>query len=126
MSHALNITVTDNAVDHFKRLMQKHPSALGVRLGLVKGGCSGLEYDWRMMEPAMDSTDTQIKACHEVNLYIETSALPLLTGSVIDCQTSALNQRQVVVQNPNAAHQCGCGISFGVETSVIGEAIDDA
>ena len=38
------ITITDRAADRIKELMQGHPDALGVRVGVQTRGCNGLSY----------------------------------------------------------------------------------
>ena len=108
---------------YFTTLQQAHTEVeTGIRLAIKEGGCSGMEYDWGVI-PVSEGDSGPYLLCVEsaVRLYVHEDSVAYVKNCVIDCEFGPLQQSQVVVRNPNAVHECGCGISFGVEKPVDGE-----
>jgi iron-sulfur cluster assembly accessory protein len=102
------ITVTDNAVKHLSDLLHNKDAGSGLRLGVHRGGCAGMEYIMKVDQPALED---QIFADSGVNIIVDRESLDFLDGACIDYQES-LNDSGFKVLNPNAARSCGCGTSF--------------
>ena len=102
------VTLTPAAVRQIARLMDRD-GAKGLRIGVKKGGCAGMEYT---MEYA-----TEIAPMDEVveqdgaRVMIAPMAQMFLFGTQIDYQTSLL-ESGFKFNNPNVEDACGCGESI--------------
>lgn len=102
------VTMTARAVAQISRLMARD-GAHGLRLGVKKGGCAGMEYTMEVAaEPGpMDEVVEQDGA----RVMIAPMAQMFLFGTEIDYETSLLESGFRFV-NPNVAEACGCGESI--------------
>ena len=102
------VTITPSAERQIARLMASK-SANGLRIGLKKGGCAGMEYTMEFAaEPGpMDEVVEQDGA----RVMIAPMAQMFLFGTEIDYQVSAL-EASFRFNNPNVAEACGCGESI--------------
>ena len=114
------ITLTDNAVQELKALLvdKNAPDGSGLRLGVQRGGCAGLQYT---MQVATGAEGDQVIAQDGVQVFLAEDSLEHLKGCMIDYSTD-LSDAGFKIVNPNAARSCGCGTSFeakeeGVEPS---------
>jgi iron-sulfur cluster assembly protein len=80
----------------------------GVRVGIKKGGCAGMEYTLDAVETPNAADD--VVSEHGVNVYIDPTAVLFLLGSLMDYETTTLRSG-FVFQNPNEVSSCGCGES---------------
>lgn len=101
------VTLTPAAVAQISRLMARD-GAFGLRLGVKKGGCAGMEYTLEFAaEPgAQDEVVEQDGA----RVMIAPMAQMFLFGTVIDYETSLL-ESGFRFRNPNVVETCGCGES---------------
>lgn len=107
------IDVTTAAAVQIKSLLdreEKHESH-GLRIKVVGGGCSGLQYQLAFDEN-VGETDAVDDSCGVKVIVDEKSAL-YLAGSQLDFVDS-LMESGFKIENPNASVTCGCGESFGV------------
>ena len=101
------VTLTPAAERHIARLMEKQGKK-GLRIGVKKGGCAGMEY-------TMDFAD-QIAAHEEVieqgdaRVLIAPMAQMFLFGTEIDYEVGLL-ESGFKFRNPNVSEACGCGES---------------
>lgn len=101
------VTLTPAAERHVARLMAKQGKK-GLRIGVKKGGCAGMEY-------VMDFAD-EVEAHEEVieqgaaRVIISPTAQMFLFGTEID-YTSELLESGFKFRNPNVTESCGCGES---------------
>ncbi len=102
------ITLTPAAAGQIRRLMDRQGSA-GLRIGVKKGGCAGMEYTMDFAETVnpMDEVVEQDGA----RVMIAPMAQMFLFGTEIDFQTSLL-ESGFKFNNPNVAEACGCGESI--------------
>ncbi|PZQ99956.1 MAG: iron-sulfur cluster assembly accessory protein [Cereibacter sphaeroides] len=102
------ITITPAAATQIARLMQRQGSA-GLRIGVKKGGCAGMEYtmDFAADVNPMDELVEQDGA----RVMIAPMAQMFLFGTEIDYQSSLL-ESGFKFNNPNVAEACGCGESI--------------
>jgi iron-sulfur cluster assembly protein len=84
----------------------------GLRIGLKKGGCAGMEYTMEIIEEP-DASDIECMQ-GEARVLIAPMAQMFLLGMEIDYQTSLLDSG-FVFQNPNVSDACGCGESISFE-----------
>lgn len=102
------VTLTPSAARHISGLMQKKGAA-GLRIGVKKGGCAGMEYtmDFAAEVNPLDEVVEQDGA----RVMIAPMAQMFLFGTEIDYQTSLL-EAGFKFNNPNVAEACGCGESI--------------
>lgn len=102
------VTLTPRAVKQITRLMARD-QAYGLKLGVKKGGCAGMEYtmDYVSEVNPLDEVVEQDGA----RVMIAPMAQMFLFGTVIDYETSLLESK-FVFRNPNVADACGCGESI--------------
>jgi len=102
------VTLTPAATKQIARLMHKQGSS-GLRIGVKKGGCAGMEYtmDYVSEVNPMDETVEQDGA----RVMIAPMAQMFLIGTEIDYETSLL-EAGFKFRNPNVAEACGCGESI--------------
>jgi len=82
---------------------------LMLRVFVLGGGCSGLQYGFEFDEQLQDG-DTCIEN-QGVKLLIDPMSVNYLGGAEIDFR-DGLDGAQFVIRNPNATTTCGCGSSF--------------
>lgn len=82
----------------------------GLRLAVVKGGCSGYEYSVKFAAQPSDG-DIIFEADKGLKVFIDRDSESLLRGTVLDYQ-DGLHGAGLRFSNPNAGHDCGCGASF--------------
>ena len=104
------ITVTDNAVRQLRALLGSRPEAeqKGLRVGIAKGGCSGLQYE---MSLGARKPGDEIVVRDGVEFFIDNESADYLRGATLDYRDE-LTGAGFHIENPNAARTCGCGTSF--------------
>jgi len=106
------IQITEAAAERVKVLLKKRekPSA-GVKIGVKKGGCSGLSY---MIEYADEvGKFDEVVEDKGVKILIDPKALIYILGTTMDFVEEKMKSGFVFV-NPNEKGRCGCGESFHV------------
>ena len=106
------VSMTDAAIKHVRKQLEKNTQMAGIRLGVKKSGCSGFKYDIEFVEAAQDG-DIAIQAADDVTLYVAGDAANFVKGTEIDFSKEGLNST-IKFNNPNAKDLCGCGESFSV------------
>jgi iron-sulfur cluster assembly protein len=104
------ISLSDNAVSKIKSLVAGRADAAGLRVKVVGGGCSGLQY--RMEIDAAKERD-KIFEREGARLIVDKKSFLYLNGSELDYSEELMSAGFRVV-NPNAKRSCGCGESFVV------------
>ncbi|HET7715319.1 MAG TPA: iron-sulfur cluster assembly accessory protein [Bauldia sp.] len=101
--------LTEAAANRVRYLIENAEKPLaGLRVGVKKGGCAGMEYSLEPVETVNPADD--VISGHGVNVYIDPKAVLYLLGSVMDYETTTLRSG-FVFQNPNEVSSCGCGES---------------
>lgn len=102
------VTLTPAAARQVARLMQRQ-GAQGLRIGVKKGGCAGMEYtmDYVSDVNPLDEVVEQDGA----RVLIAPMAQMFLIGTEIDYEVSAL-ESGFRFRNPNVVEACGCGESI--------------
>lgn len=102
------VTLTPAAARQVARLMQRQ-GAQGLRIGVKKGGCAGMEYtmDYVSDVNPLDEVVEQDGA----RVLIAPMAQMFLIGTEIDYEISAL-ESGFRFRNPNVVESCGCGESI--------------
>jgi len=101
--------LTERAADRVRDLLANAAKPLaGVRVGVAKGGCAGMEYTLEGVETP-NAVDDLIDE-HGVKVWVDAKAVLYLLGSVMDYETTKLRSG-FIFQNPNEVSSCGCGES---------------
>ncbi len=102
------VMLTPAAVRQIRRLMERE-GAQGLRVGVKKGGCAGMEYT---METAQEVRDhEEVVEQDGARVIIAPMAQMFLFGTEIDYETSLL-ESAFRFRNPNVTDACGCGESI--------------
>jgi iron-sulfur cluster assembly protein len=101
------VTITPSAAKQIARLMARDNRA-GLRIGVKKGGCAGMEYTMDYVAEAnpLDEVVEQDGA----RVLIAPMAQMFLIGTEIDYETGLL-ESGFRFRNPNVTESCGCGES---------------
>lgn len=105
------VTITDRAALRIKSLMPTDAS--GLRIGIKKGGCAGMEYT---MDIANDPEPHDLSIEKDgARIFLAATAQMFLFGTEIDYETSVL-ESGFKFNNPNVSAACGCGesVSFNI------------
>lgn len=105
------VTITPSAERQIARLMGGK-QAFGLRIGLKKGGCAGMEYTMEMAETA-DKGDEVVEQ-GDARVLIAPMAQMFLFGTEIDYETGLI-ESGFKFRNPNVTDACGCGESVRFE-----------
>ena len=102
------VTLTPRAAGEIRRLMDRDGTK-GLRLGIKKGGCAGMEYtlDYATKIDPHDEVVEQDGA----RVMIAPMAQMFLFGTEIDFASSLL-ESGFRFNNPNVVDACGCGESI--------------
>ncbi len=106
------MTMTPAAVERVRKLMAaKGPSVAGLKIGVKKGGCAGMEYtmDWVESVSKFDEVVEQEGA----RVIVDPQAVLFLLGTEMDWKVDTLAS-QFVFNNPNQSSACGCGESVNL------------
>lgn len=106
------ITLTEAAAERVKAIMARSESpASGLRVGIKKGGCAGMEYT---MEYATEAQPMdEVIEDKGVRILIDPGAILFLLGAEMDYQSGKMSSG-FVFKNPNQTSACGCGESVSL------------
>jgi iron-sulfur cluster assembly protein len=103
------IEITDGAVFKILNLTSGAPDK-GLRVKVVGGGCSGLQYKMDVDEPKKGD---KVFEREGAKIVVDRKSFLYLNGTVLDFQDSLMNTG-FTLDNPNVKRSCGCGQSFSV------------
>lgn len=102
------ISMTDKAAERVREIMATRENAHGIRLGIKKGGCAGMEYTIDLVTEAKPGDDVVEKDGSKV--FVAPEAVLYLLGTQMDFEVTTL-RTGFVFNNPNQTSACGCGES---------------
>ena len=106
------IGVTETAARKLESLLKEKGKPEGaLRLAVVGGGCSGLQYVMDLIDGPKER-DILVPISN-VRLVIDPKSALFVSGSVLD-YSEDLQKGGFKVTNPNAVAHCSCGESFAV------------
>jgi iron-sulfur cluster assembly protein len=88
--------------------------ALGVRVGVKKGGCAGMEYTVDLVTEPKHGDD--LIEQNGVNVWVDPAATLYLLGTEMDFEATKL-RTGFVFRNPNQTSACGCGESVELKAA---------
>lgn len=107
------IHVAPEAVAQIRRLKEesKLPDAVGLRVAVVGGGCSGLSY--KLDFDSEPRPDDKVFEEQGVRIFVDPKSYLYVKGLTLE-YSGGLNGTGFGFRNPNATKSCGCGSSFSV------------
>lgn len=102
------MTLSDAAADRVSEIMQSRDHAQGIRVGIKKGGCAGMEYTIDLVTEAKAGDDVVEK--NGAKVFVAPEAALYLLGTQMDFEVTTL-RTGFVFNNPNQTSACGCGES---------------
>jgi len=104
------VTLTEKAAEMVKVAMERDgASGYGLRVGVLGGACSGLQYNLSFEETP--GADDLVFEQDGVKIFVDLASRPHLQGVTLDYVTG-LHGAGFKFLNPNATRTCGCGTSF--------------
>ncbi len=104
--------LTEAAADRVRDLvLASGKDSAGLRVGVTKGGCAGMEYTMEFVEEP--GRFDEIVEDRGVRVFIDAKAVLYLLGTEMDYVTDKLSAR-FVFNNPNQTSACGCGESIAL------------
>ena len=107
-----DVVLTDRAARKIGRILAKEPEGTVLRIVVAGGGCSGFQYEYKLVKET-PANDDLVLAKDQATVLIDSLSLEFMTGSEID-YVDALIGQAFEIRNPNAVASCGCGTSFSV------------
>ncbi len=106
------MTLTEAAAARLRELSTRADKPiLGLRVGVKKGGCAGMEYtlDYATEQKPGD----EVVEDKGAKIFIDPAAIMFLLGTEMDYKTTLLTSG-FVFNNPNQTSACGCGESVAI------------
>jgi iron-sulfur cluster assembly protein len=116
------ISISDRAADRVREIVQNRDGAKGIRLGIKKGGCAGMEYTVDLVtEPRPTDDHVERSGAH---VWVAPEAALYLLGTEMDFEATTL-RTGFTFRNPNQSSACGCGESVELKPADL-KALADA
>jgi iron-sulfur cluster assembly protein len=107
----VGILLSDSAKSRIRTLVtQSDKPAGGLRVKVIGGGCSGLQYK---MDLDVERDGDKVLGDADAKLLIDRKSFLYLNGTELD-YAEGLMQSGFTLSNPNVTRTCGCGASFAV------------
>ena len=106
------MSLTDAAAERVRTAVASSDKPiLGLRVGVKKGGCAGMEYtiDYAEVKQPHD----EVVEDKGVTVLIDAKAVLYLLGTEMDVKTDKFSST-FVFNNPNQTSACGCGESVAI------------
>lgn len=108
------ISMTDAAATRVREIVAARENAKGVRVGIKKGGCAGMEYTVDLVtEP--NATDDHVEHA-DAHVWVAPEAALYLLGTELDFEVTTL-RTGFTFRNPNESSACGCGESVELKAA---------
>jgi iron-sulfur cluster assembly protein len=112
------ISLTDAAAERIREIMAQsardNPDApaLGLRVGVTKGGCAGMEYTFEIARET--GKGDELVTEKGATVVVDAKAVLFLLGTELDFRSDRFSST-FVFNNPNQVSACGCGESVEIK-----------
>lgn len=112
------VSLTDAAAARIREIMAQSANdeagapALGLRVGVKKGGCAGMEYTFEVAREAQKGDE--VVTDKGATVVVDGKAVLFLLGTELDFRTDRFSST-FVFNNPNQISACGCGESVEIK-----------
>ncbi|MBN9037344.1 MAG: Fe-S cluster assembly scaffold SufA [Rhizobiales bacterium] len=108
------ISLTDAAAARVREIVASRDAAAGLRVGIRKGGCAGMEYTVDLVtEPNPKDDHVERAGAH---VWVAPEAALYLLGTEMDFEVTKL-RTGFTFRNPNQSSACGCGESVELQAA---------
>ncbi|MDB5523259.1 MAG: sufA [Rhizobium sp.] len=109
------MTMTDGAASRVREIVENSASdAQGIRVGIKKGGCAGMEYTINLVTDANPKDDLIER--DGARVWVEPAAVLYLLGTEMGFEITSLRSG-FTFSNPNQTSACGCGESVELKAA---------
>ncbi len=113
------MSMTDAAAARVRAIVENSgPGARGIRVGIKKGGCAGMEYTIDLVTEPNPKDD--LISRDGASVWIDPAAVLYLLGTEMDFETTKLRSG-FTFHNPNQTSACGCGESVELKAADLAE-----
>ncbi len=108
------VSLTDAAAARIRDIMAQSAAdtpALGLRVGVKKGGCAGMEYTFEVARETAKGDEVVTEK--GATVIVDAKAVLFLLGTELDFKTDRFSST-FVFNNPNQVSACGCGESVEI------------
>lgn len=113
------MSMTDAAAARVRAIVENSgPDARGIRVGIKKGGCAGMEYTIDLVTEPNPKDD--LISRDGASVWIDPAAVLYLLGTEMDFETTKLRSG-FTFHNPNQTSACGCGESVELKAADLAE-----
>tara|TARA_R100001510_G_C7644204_1_gene201679 strand:- start:265 stop:690 length:426 start_codon:yes stop_codon:yes gene_type:complete len=102
--------ITEMAAKKICSLVKEESKAIGLRIFVQGGGCSGFQYGFSFAEE-LEVDDTKVERLG-ASVMVDSMSYQYMWGAEIDYKDDPLQGSSFVIRNPQATSTCGCGSSF--------------
>lgn len=105
------VTLTEKAIDMVKIAFEQEniDSSHALRIGIVGGGCSGLQY---MLDFSKEFSEyDMVYNQGDIKVVIDYFSASHLMDTVVN-YVDTIGESGFKFENPNVTRTCGCGMSF--------------
>lgn len=111
------ISLTDAAAARIREIMAQsggegEAPAIGLRVGVKKGGCAGMEYTFEVARETAKGDEVVTEK--GATVVVDAKAVLFLLGTELDFRTDRFSST-FVFNNPNQVSACGCGESVEIK-----------
>jgi iron-sulfur cluster assembly protein len=110
------VSLTDAAATRIREIMAQSSAeeapALGLRVGVKKGGCAGMEYTFEIARELAKGDEVVNEK--DATVIVDAKAVLFLLGTELDFRTDRFSST-FVFNNPNQVSACGCGESVEIK-----------
>ncbi|WP_298222778.1 iron-sulfur cluster insertion protein ErpA [Acidocella sp.] len=107
-----HFAISASAAARVAEILASEPSAKALRVEVLAGGCSGLQYKFDLTNAKAE--DDLVLERDGAIVFVDPVSLEFLGGAELDFKDSLMGAH-FLVQNPNATSSCGCGTSFSID-----------
>ncbi|MGH6923553.1 MAG: Fe-S cluster assembly scaffold SufA [Propylenella sp.] len=116
------VSITDRAAQRVREIVASaNGPAEGIRIGIKKGGCAGMEYTVDLVREPKAADD--VVDVGGAKVFVNPEATLFLLGTEMDFEVTKL-RTGFVFRNPNQTSACGCGESVELKAADAGELAD--
>jgi len=106
------MSLTEGAARRVREIVSGREGSQGLRIGVKKGGCAGMEYTVDLVtEPNPKDDHIERDGAH---VYVAPEAALFLLGTEMGFETTKLRSG-FTFTNPNQSSSCGCGESVELQ-----------
>ncbi|SEF85066.1 HesB/IscA family protein [Bosea lathyri] len=110
------VSLTDAAASRIREIMAQAAGdaapALGLRVGVKKGGCAGMEYTFEVARET--NKGDEVVTEKDATVIVDAKAVLFLLGTQLDFKSDRFSST-FVFNNPNQVSACGCGESVEIK-----------